>query len=109
MLRHAVIAKDAFKAYMHIFLVLDEGYRTMINMHDRLYTGPLASELRLDIPFVPHIGAGNTVDTLVCEQLAGELNARNFSLPGEVTALDVVRYERGQVESVEHIRLVESP
>jgi hypothetical protein len=108
-LRRAVIAKDAFKAYTHIFLLPDEGYRTMVKMHDRLYTGPLASELRLDIPFIPHIGAGNAMDALVCERLAGELNARNFSIPGEVTALDVVRYERGQVESVEHIRLVESP
>ena len=69
-LRQAVIEKDTFSAYTHVFLVPDEGYAAIVALHDRLYTGVLAAEQRTDIPFIPHIGVGNAVDPAACRRVA---------------------------------------
>jgi hypothetical protein len=105
-LRCAVLNKDAFNDYTHVFLTPDEGYSNIVKLHDQLYTGPLAPELRLDIPFIPHIGLANAVDPLRCKQLAGELNGQNFEIAGQVDYLDVVWYENNKVETVERMMLV---
>lgn len=39
-------------------LEIDEGYEEVIALHDRLYTGPLETFLRTDLPYEPHIGIG---------------------------------------------------
>ncbi len=104
-LRSAVAVKDALSAYTHVFLVPDEGYSTMVELHDRLYTGPLAAELRLDIPFIPHLTVGNAAYAQACKRLADDLNARSFVILGEITILDVVRYDEGRLESIERIEL----
>lgn len=104
-LRCAVVVKDALNAYMHVFLTPEEGYSAMVKLHDRLYTGPLAANLRLDIPFIPHLTVGYDADAHACKRLADELNAQNFSIPGAITALDVVRYEDGRAENIEQITL----
>ena len=105
-LRCAVVVKDALNAYTHVCLTPDEGYSAMVKLHDRLYTGPLAAELRLDIPFIPHLTVGYDADAHACKRLADDLNAQGVSIPGAITALDVVRYEGRQVESIERIALI---
>ncbi len=104
-LRCAVVVKDALNGYRHVFLTPEEGYSAMVKLHDRLYTGPLAAKLRLDIPFIPHLTVGYDADAHACKRLADELNAQDFSIPGAITALDVVRYEDGRAESIEQITL----
>ena len=108
-LRSAVVVKDAFSASAHVFLVPDEGYSTMVELHDRLYTGPFAAELRLDIPFIPHLTVGNAADAQACKWLADDLNARGVSIRGDINALDAAQYEGGRVESVERIELAVTP
>jgi 2'-5' RNA ligase len=47
------------KSWDHwLFLKIAEGNEKIIELHDDLYTGPLAGYLRKDIPYVPHIGIG---------------------------------------------------
>jgi hypothetical protein len=104
-LRCAAVVKDALSTYTHVCLAPDEGYSTMVKLHDRLYSGPLAAELRLDNPFIPYMTVGNNTDAQVCKRLADELNARSFVVLGEITMLDVVRYEEGRLESLERIEL----
>jgi hypothetical protein len=41
----------------YVFLVPDEGSGALSLLHDRLYSGLLAS-LRIDLPYVPHITIG---------------------------------------------------
>ncbi|UCD95452.1 MAG: 2'-5' RNA ligase family protein, partial [Candidatus Zixiibacteriota bacterium] len=36
----------------HVFLVPDTGYSDIVSLHDSLYTGRLAGELKPDYPFV---------------------------------------------------------
>jgi 2'-5' RNA ligase superfamily len=105
-LRCALIVKDAFNQYTHVFLVPDEGFSSIVRLHDALYTGPLASELRLDIPFLPHIGIGNALDPHMCKSLADQVNQKPVSIEGTIEALDVARHEGNKVKTIEHVALV---
>jgi hypothetical protein len=105
-LRCAVVIKDAFSEHSYVFLVPDEGYSEIVKLHDRLYEGQLASELRLDIPFIPHIVAGNSIDPQVCKRLADQLNQQSFVIKGFVEKLDVAEYKNDKVKTIEQIKLV---
>jgi hypothetical protein len=98
-IRCAVLSNDAFGAYTHVFLVPDEGHSKIIKLHDRLYTGAIESELRLDIPFIPHIGIGNSLDPHSCKQLVVRLNADRFEIRGRVERLDLIWSDKGCVNS----------
>jgi 2'-5' RNA ligase len=108
-LRCAVLGDDAFSDYMHVFLVPDEGYSSIVKLHDRLYTGILTNKLRLDIPFVPHIGIANSRNAQRCKQLVDELNAKSFEIKGMVEKLDVIWYEDDKVDTIEQIPLLQLP
>ncbi len=48
------------KSWDHwMLLTLREGREEMIQLHHTLYTGPLASFLRSDIEYIPHLGLGH--------------------------------------------------
>lgn len=68
-LRCAILCNDDFSKYTHVFLVPDEGYSKIVKLHDRLYTGILADKLRLDLPFIPHIGIANGSMSTLSEQM----------------------------------------
>ncbi len=59
------------KSFDHyLFLLIQQGKEEVYGVHDGLYTGPLASHLRSDIPFVPHMTLGVfTKDNLWDEKL----------------------------------------
>ena len=104
-LRCAVLVKDSFSDTTHVFLVPDEGYSAVVRLHDLLYRGPLAPSLRLDLPFIPHVGVGGYVDPAKSKALVDDLNARNLEIRGTVDVLDVVSYENDRVETLERIAL----
>src|SRR5438874_242296 len=57
-LRCSILVKDDSGEDYYVLLVPDEGFSSIVKLHDRLYTGILAPALRLDIPFIPHITIG---------------------------------------------------
>ncbi|OZG75455.1 hypothetical protein BTA51_03525 [Hahella sp. CCB-MM4] len=91
-LRCATLMKDAFSDYNHVFLVPDEGYSHIVKLHDRFYTGLLAEALRLDIPYIPHIGIANSTDAQKCKSLADAVNAKDFAINGTIGEVEVVEY-----------------
>ena len=95
--RCALTVKDTYGRYSQVFLIPDEGFSSIVRIHDRLYTGILAPELRLDIPFYPHIGIGNSTDVHECKRLADELNSTNFEIEGIVDALDIAELQSERV------------
>ena len=103
--RCATVVKDATNEYTHVFLVPDEGHSGIVKLHDRLYEGPLSEELRLDIPFIPHIGIANAVDPKACKTLADALNREGFEIGGFVDALDAASYEHDRVTTIERVPL----
>jgi 2'-5' RNA ligase len=104
-LRCAVLCNDAFSKYTHVFLVPDEGYSNIVKLHDRLYTGVIASELRLDIPFIPHIGIANSLDSHHCKQLVDRLNSQQFEIRGRIDRLDIISSQGDLVETIKSINL----
>lgn len=103
--RCAILGDPDFEGHAHAFLVPDQGFSDVVRMHDRLYTGPLADFLRLDIPFIPHLGIANTPDPDDCKAIIDNLNAEHFEIRGRVDALDIVDYDGETVHPVEHVSL----
>jgi 2'-5' RNA ligase len=104
-LRCAVLSNDAFSKYTHVFLVPDEGYSNIVKLHDRLYTGIIANELRLDIPFIPHIGIANSLDPHHCKRLVDRLNSQQFEIRGRFDQLNVISNQGDLVETIESVDL----
>jgi len=89
----------------YVFLVPDEGFSELALLHDALYAGVLASRLRLDIPYVPHIGIATLKDPRKCKELADELNAKPLRIQGQVEEISVVDYDGKVVTDLRHFRL----
>lgn len=106
--RCALVVKDRVSEYTHVFLIPDDGFSDIVRLHDRLYTGLLASELRLDIPFLPHIGIGNGVNPQACKTLADNLNRTGFSIEGTIDTLDIASFDGKEMKTIERIQLEES-
>jgi 2'-5' RNA ligase len=74
----------------NVFLVPDEGNSAILQLHDLLYGGPLAHELRLDIPFVPHLTIGRCRSLAEAKALSDALNAEPIRIPGSIREISVV-------------------
>jgi 2'-5' RNA ligase len=104
-LRCALPIKDALSEDTSVFLMPEEGFSALVNLHDALYRGVLASELRLDIPFLPHITVGKTSDPGFAKALADQLNQQSPAIQGRLETLDVIIYEKMTVQTLERIPL----
>ena len=104
-LRCAQIVKDSFSDYTDVFLIPEEGYRIFVRIHDELYTGPIEKNLRLDIPFIPHIGIANNLDAHKCKKLAENINYKNPEIVGSINKLDIVSFENNVVTPIKEILL----
>ena len=104
-IRCALPMPDVLSSNTHVFLVPEEGFSAMVRLHDRLYSGALASALRLDIPFVPHITVGYGTDAAYCKQAADAINAENRTVKGTVSVLDVLAISEGGVQSIQRLPL----
>jgi 2'-5' RNA ligase len=104
-LRCAIVAPDAPGGDTLVFLVPDEGFGALVRLHDRLYAGPLAGALRLDLPFIPHITVARAADAWACKRLADEINARPLAIAGSVDALEVIAYDGRVIQTIERVAL----
>ena len=106
-LRCAILGDPKFMDHAHAFLIPDEGFSDVVGLHDRLYTGPLATALRLDLPFIPHIGVASTPDLDDCKAIVDQLNKNKFEIRGRVDTLDVIGYDGKKVWAIERCALAE--
>lgn len=104
-IRRVEAVADKLSQNHYLFLVPDEGFEEVVQLHDDLYGGLLAHELRLDIPFVPHITLGYTPDAAYCEAAANAINAQPFELRGVIEVLDIVEIQSESAQTVTQIRL----
>ena len=74
----------------HIFLVPDSGLSEIVRLHDRLYAGRLRPQLRLDLPFIPHLTVAAGLDLGVAKTLVDEINTPGPDLRCEVDHLAVM-------------------
>jgi 2'-5' RNA ligase len=104
-LRCATVWDDAHQPYWHVFLIPEEGFSAVVHLHDRLYRSALASELRLDIPFVPHMGIATSRDPHACKTLADLINSDGVAIPGRIKRLEVAALETDRVRTIEKVEL----
>jgi 2'-5' RNA ligase len=88
----------------YIFLVPDEGNGALSLLHDRLYSGRLAS-LRINLPYVPHMTIGRCSERQEAKELCDELNARTLSIAGSVEALTVVLMADEMIQNLQSFEL----
>jgi len=107
-IRCAIVVGNATENITHVFLIPDEGFSDIVKLHDKLYTSILTSELRLDIPFIPHIGIANSSNPLDCKLLADRLNTESFSIDGTIDTIDIVsvNLDRDEVRTIEQVNLI---
>jgi len=103
--RCAILGDPGFQGHAHAFLVPDQGFSDIVRLHDRLYTGVLRDELRLDLPFLPHVGIANAPTTEECKIIVDRLNAEPFEIRGTVETVDVIGFDGERVWTIEQLRL----
>ena len=104
-LRSSLLVKDDPSDNFYVLLVPDEGFSRIVKLHDRLYTGPLAAALRLDIPFIPHVTVGYSEDVRLCKAAVDDLNALDFEIRGTISSLDVISKADSRYETIERLHL----
>ncbi len=80
----------------HVFLVASEGAAGLTRLYRQLYGGPLASSLRLDKPFIPHVTIAAVENPAAALQIADDWNAQNISLSGRIDVLTAGRITGGR-------------
>ena len=96
----ATVNKDAFLEDYHLLLVPDKGYSDVVKLHDRLYSGRLFEDLRLDIDFIPHMGIANSKDKLKVKEWADHWNSQDFSIKGSIGRLTVIKYDGQRLKDI---------
>lgn len=102
----AICHKDELQDNLyHQFLVPGKGNTEIIALHDKLYSGILAPHFRTDIPFMPHIGIGNSKNKDHCIKAVDELNEQPINISGSIKSLTVVKYLNNKVTPLMEIQL----
>lgn len=104
-IRCATVGDPDFMDHAHLFLIPDEGFSKIVKLHDAFYRGVLEPELRLDLPFVPHIAIASLPNPEDCKKLADKLNAKNFEIRGKIETLDIIRFDGLTTETIGQIGL----
>lgn len=86
------IIKDGSKKFCHAFLIPSLGFNETNELHDLLYQDELESELRQDIPFIPHltVGSGSKEEMNV---LVDKINESKFSIRGSVNQVSIISFD----------------
>jgi 2'-5' RNA ligase len=87
--RCAMLGADERAERAFAYLVPDEGHAAITLLHDRLYAGPLAPSLRLQLPYTPHVTIGSCVDFQQAKAWCDALNGQGVDVAGTLSALTV--------------------
>ena len=92
-LRSAMVVPDPQVQSFHVFLVPDEGFSTIIRLHERLHGGALSVCQRLDMPYIPHLTIASERDIDTARSVASGLNAKDIAISGRIDSLVIQRRE----------------
>jgi 2'-5' RNA ligase len=90
-LRSAIVVPDPQVRACHVFLVPDEGFGALVRLHERLHAGRLATCLRPDMPYLPHLTVASLDGVDEARRLAAKLNEQDISIKGTIEELEVQR------------------
>jgi 2'-5' RNA ligase len=101
----AVVVADPQVEAFHVFLVPDEGYGALTRLYGRLHAGKLASIMRSDITYLPHVTVASAHSWAEANKLATQLNMQDFSIAGEIDELEVHRRDGNRMIHIGRIHL----
>ncbi|MBD3404282.1 hypothetical protein GF420_15440 [candidate division GN15 bacterium] len=104
-LRCVVIVYSKWAKRWLLFLAPDDGYSKLVDLHTRLYTGPLRGKGRFEEPYVPHITVGKFSDRELARDTADALNADEIRVEGSVRTIDIIDYTEGETKSIDRFEL----
>jgi len=103
--RYALVHDDDSSDDYYIFLVPDEGFSGISHLHDRLYSSFLRPKLRLDLPYIPHIGVATSKDPDHLYELARKWNSARHEIRGVVDSLTLCSYDGTRVRDLQSFPL----
>lgn len=101
----AKVVEDDSKEFFHEFLIPSKGLNEINKIHDELYTGSLESELRHDIPFIPHLGIGTSDEQQEAEKVVSLVMQEQRTITGAVSKITVVEFDGKKIVDIETIPL----
>jgi hypothetical protein len=99
----AKVVEDDSKEFFHEFLIPSKGFDEINRIHDELYTGSLESELRHDIPFIPHVGIGTSDEKQEAEEVVSMVIQAQRTIIGTVSKITIVEFDGKKVVDLETI------
>jgi 2'-5' RNA ligase len=102
-LSRAAAVKDRLGSGSHVFLLPTDGAEQMRALHDRLYSGVLASRLHPTIPFLPHVTVGWFQQHDEAERVAAALGP--VDMRGRLDAIHVAEFDGRVVTELETLSL----
>lgn len=91
--RCALPVFDPDSGETYVYLVPDEGFSTLVRLHDRLYSGPFAEALRLDLPFIPHVTLARIAEAKLARALSDDLNGQEPEIHARLETVELFRIE----------------
>ena len=106
-IRRTMVNKSYGDDDWYAFLVPDKGLSDIAGLHDRLYTGILEPELRLEIPYIPHITVGRFDNGAECKNLCDRINEKVISIKGNISFIDIITNDQSRLRTIEKIMISE--
>lgn len=91
--RCALPVPDPESGDTFIYLVPDEGLSALVRLHDRLYSGPFAEALRLDLPYIPHVTLARIAEAKLARALADDLNGQEPDIHARLETIELFRLD----------------
>lgn len=104
-LTKAVVEENIYPKYFQVHLIATEEIKEVVALHDLFYVGALASELRSDIAYVPHVTIASHEDKAVMQKLADEMNAKGVNIRGNIDTITVGSFDGEKVIDIKNFNL----
>ncbi len=104
-LAKAIVEENVYPKYFQVHLVAAEPIAEIIKLHDLLYVGALASELRTDVPYVPHITIASSEAKDVMQKLADKINSKDINISSKVNKITVSSFDGTKVVDIGQFQL----
>ena len=92
--RCALPVLDPDSGDTYVYLVPDEGFSGLVRLHDRLYSGPFAEALRLDLPYIPHVTLARIAEAKLARALADDLNGQEPDIHARLETVELFRLDK---------------
>jgi 2'-5' RNA ligase len=100
----AAVHNDLLSPNYFCFLNVKKGAEMLMEMNKKLYANKLKTHL-LDLPYLPHITLGNSLNKSEVENMASIWNAKSYEINASLDEIEILGWENNSIISLEKIQL----